>query len=65
MPVSPCCFTARGVNAQKYENDHAIDHDPHSKVNDDTGEIDRIIDVNPDPIIAVNPDPRRHRHPRV
>ena len=56
MPVSPCCFTARGVNAQKYQ-DHAIDHDPHSKIIDDTGEIDRIIDVNSDPIVAVNSDP--------
>ena len=57
MPVSPCCFTARGVNAQKYQ-DPAIDHDPHSKVIDDTREIDRIIDVNPDTIVAVNSDPR-------
>jgi hypothetical protein len=50
-------FTARGVNAQKYQ-DPAIDHDPHSKVIDDTREIDRIIDVNPDTIVAVNSDPR-------
>ena len=44
MPVSLCCFTARGVNAQKYQ-DHAIDHDtnPHSQVPDDTRDIDRII----------------------
>jgi hypothetical protein len=40
MPVSPCCFIARGVNAQKFP-DNAIDHDPnpHSQVTDDTRDI--------------------------
>ena len=43
MPVSPCCFIARGVNAQKYQTMQSTTTRTRTRSPDDTRDIDRII----------------------